>query len=695
MAKLPDNCPSIPWSALPLKVGRSSEADLRLTDPTVSRLHAEFELRDGRPWVRDLGSRFGTFVNGVQIRQRLLQLGDRVRLGQRIIYACETAGLCREDAPSLALRVDKVAVAAGERTLVSFGTLVWDVFPGTLVGILGPSGVGKSMLLRTLAGIRPPATGVISCGPLVDVWQEIELYRHQLAYIPQDDVVVPLLSVRENLLVAAQMRLGDRLDPEEINTRIEQALELFGLAEHAHKLVRILSGGQRKRVSVAMEWLRQPKIFFLDEPTAGLDPANEARLMEELVKMTRTGATAICTTHLMNSIHLVDEILVLGLKNGRGEVAYLGPPQGLLPTLGCRHFADVYEKLERGQFDGLGGEKSAGSELPDQPRPETPVRSSSGGSDRIYVPPPPVYKLAIPPARLFDLRAIAVILQRSATELWRDRGRWWLTIGQPIILALVVAITQFNPGRLAGLFFFTTVVACWLGMNNSIRDLVRDRRVYIRDRLGGLAPLSYLTAKLVFFTAVGAIQLVLFLPLLRIAAGFILPEGLRDDLADKSYLWWWLWLLLTYLGGLLTALAVSAWVKSEEAAQAWLPILILPQILLSATATGVAPLKYTDARPFRPLAVTLRYPFTEAASDRAPEERAKLGFVAFTVDMLSLALVCRPAALLVERPSVKGFPTTIWLADCCHLLCLLLIEALVLWVVFESQERYWPALVGY
>lgn len=694
MPKPEPNPSFLPLSGFPLQVGRGTQVDLCLTEPTVSRQHAVLEVRDGRLLVRDQDSRFGTFVNGLRVRERQLKPGDRVRFGEVVTYAVEEDGLRLVLAESVGLSVRGLEISVANRPLVSFGDWRWSLAPGQVAGILGPSGAGKTMLLRTLGGIRPPSSGIIACGNTPDVWKDIDGYRRRLAFIPQDDVVNPLLTVRENIALTCELRLADKLPAPERQRRVETALELFGLKEHADKLALHLSGGQRKRTSVAMEWIRQPELFLLDEPTAGLDPANEARLMENLVVVARQGATVICTTHLMENIYLLDSVLVLGVFQRHGRVAYAGPPDGLLPALGCRNFADLYERLERGEFEPLGGAEAEpssddGEGAPVYSLPEDIKELGTNTGTRRFA----LRKLVIPPTREVDPLSVRIIAQRTALGIWRDRWMRWMTGVQPAILAVVVALTQFSPGKILGLLFFTTVVACWLGMNNSIRDLVRDRRAYIRDRLGGLAPGSYLLAKWVVYGIIGLAQLLFFLVLLRLLLTWVLPENLTEEVTQRSLLAWLGSLWLTYLGGLGLAFIISTVMGSEEAAVAWLPILILPQILFSSTATGVSILQYTDARPFRPLIVTLRYPFT--AAQETSEKRERLKQVEILADGISLGLVCRPAVLLVERPKVNGFGPHILIGDLCHLLFLIMVHALILWVVFLNQERRWPALVGY
>jgi ABC-type multidrug transport system ATPase subunit len=741
MGKLAPNAKQVPRWALPIVVGRASEMDLQLTEPTVSRRHARIELQGGQLWVQDLESRFGTFVNGQQVRCRRLSVGDQVRFGKLVTYRVTEQGLDQVEEQPTGLRLHGLEIAVRDRVLVSFGDWQWEVPAGRFVGILGPSGAGKTMLLRTIAGLHRPSRGWIACGALDNIWEseeQIETHRRQLAYIPQQDVVYDLLTVRENLECTAQLRLGQRMTPEQQQKRVEEALEFFGLKEHADKLARVLSGGQRKRLSVAMEWLREPKLLLLDEPTAGLDPANEARLMENFKQLARRGTTVLCTTHLMNHIYLLDEVLVLGVQQQRGVPAYAGDPEQVLPSFQCPNFADVYEKLEHGHFFPLSGQQTGGHLAPvgspgAQPSAAPGPKPIGGMGDGAAVPagPKPVgspgapparqsepltptpgtgrslQKLAIPPEKQIDPVGLKVVAQRTWLSLWRDRWMRWMLLGQPVILSGVLALTQFSPGKIFGIFFFTTVVACWLGMNNSIRDLVRDRRGYIRDRLGGLAPGSYLLAKGFVYGLVGICQLAVFLLLVRILVPLVLPASLCDEFLERSFggwLGWWGALWMVYLGGLTVSLIVSTLVDTEEAAVAWLPILILPQILLSTMGTGCAGLEYTDPRPFRPVVVSLRYPTVAApflgqgikgSSGSQSQQGEKLSAMALLVDGLSLFLVCRPGVLLVEHPHVADFGRFLWVGDLCHLGLLILGGMLGLWQLFLRQERYWPSLIGY
>ena len=197
--------------------------------------------------------------------------------------------------------------------------------PDSFVGILGPSGAGKSTLLNALASYRVPASGRIIFDGRHDLRVDPNAYRATLGHVPQDDVVYRSLTARENLAFAARLRLGDVAAAVEVDSAVARTLERVELAGHDDKPVAALSGGQRKRLSVAVELLRRPRLLLLDEPTAGLDPASEAHLMEGLRSLAHRGTTIVCTTHLMENLGLLDEVIALGVVASEGRLGLRRP----------------------------------------------------------------------------------------------------------------------------------------------------------------------------------------------------------------------------------------------------------------------------------------------------------------------------------------------------------------------------------
>ena len=355
------------FTGSPLEVGRATECHVCLPDRTVSRRHATVTPGDGGIAIVDHDSRFGTFVNGVPVRTVLARPGDKVRFGNRIVYRVQPDRLTLETSGGgIALSVERLAVGTAQRTLLN--DLTFDVAPDCFAGIIGPSGSGKTTLLNCLASYYHPRSGRLVFDGDQDVRTNLDEYREALGYVPQRDVVYRSLSVRENLLFAARLRMSGQDAAERLENHVAEILEIVGLTEHAETPAGRISGGQCKRLGVALELLRHPRLLLLDEPTSGLDPASETSLMFHLRKVASRGTTVLCTTHLLGNAHLFDHLVVLGVvpekkggasAAGVGRLAYCGPSEGLLEHFGERTHEDVFERLMKGDFKPIRGTAGA------------------------------------------------------------------------------------------------------------------------------------------------------------------------------------------------------------------------------------------------------------------------------------------------------------------------------------------------
>jgi len=272
---------------------------------------------------------------------------------------------------------------------------------------------------------------------------------------------------------------------------------------------------------------------------------------------------------------------------------------------------------------------------------------------------------------------LGVVARRALRLLLRDRTLVLVTLAQPLLLGLLVALTQYNVAlnRTSRITFFAVVIAIWLGLNNSARDLVRERRLYVRDRLAGLGATAYLGAKAAVHAAVGVVQVLILLTVLRVGCGLVVEREVRAALREAPWAGIGAVLVLCHLGGVGLGLLVSTLARSEESAVAVLPLLILPQLLISSVATGTQDAKQ---RPFQPLAVT-------------PENFRQLGPPAVLIDVLSMGCLSRPAALVAGPPAGDGSGRT-WVGDLCHLMILLLGTWTLVFLAFQRAERRWLRL---
>lgn len=232
------------------------------------------------------------------------------------------------------LRVENVGVSRGGTRILNQVELA--LHPGEMCTLIGPSGSGKSSLIRVLLGLWDPDHGSVKMGSLTT--DELS----QVGYVPQDDALHRGLTVEKELSYAAELRMPGS-GAENRQARVAEVLDQVGLDDRSRLRIRKLSGGQRKRVAVALELLTSPQLLILDEPTSGLDPGLEARTMTLLSKVAATGRIVLVATHAMESIERADALCVLV----GGHVAFFGPPREALSYFRVERYADLFRQLEK------------------------------------------------------------------------------------------------------------------------------------------------------------------------------------------------------------------------------------------------------------------------------------------------------------------------------------------------------------
>jgi len=659
---------------VPCRVGRSSKSDVRLLHPTISRAHAIIEKQNGSYLVRDLDSRYGTFVNGTRVSAKVLVEGDLIRFGTATHYRLTDGTLGYVSAAGgCSLSFSKISVVKGGKAIISDAS--FEIPPNAFVGILGPSGAGKSSLLSVMASYHSPEKGIVVFDGSHPLHLHLDEYRTVLGNVPQQDIVYPGLTARENLFYASRLRAAAETPVASLHHLTERVLAQVGLTDHADQLFEKLSGGQQKRVSVALELLKRPRLLLLDEPTSGLDPAAEASLMENLKVIASQGTTVVCTTHHMDNVGLFDLLVVVGVQDQVGRIAYVGEAEGFLGSFACRSYADAFERLRDGAFPAHLSKPALA--INHEPVSSGPQSTFSGISEQIEKP-------------LDDkiIQQAGIVSERSFKRIWRDKALVAAIAAQPVMLGALIAVTQSDAFDARLLHFFLCVVSIWLGLNNSARDLVRERKIYLRERLAGLSPEAYLAAKFCVFASVGLLQTI---ALLLVALGVLLLTeselGVLKDFYGGSWLPFsllhiLLCLYISYLCGLGLGLLASTLAKTEEAAVAMLPLLIMPQILISAVAVGCSDKPWNDSRAFKPLIMSF--------SDGMPAAN----WVGRLLDDVSLICYSRSATLALDAPRAEGFGHWTWVGDFLLLILLLIATWAVLYLVFRLKENSWPKLLG-
>ncbi len=363
-------------------IGSGPACAIRLDHPLVRPRHAIIRRdQSGQLWLEDRTTVAGTYVNGRRLRGRIrLGLSDIVQVGPASAQVGEFAL-----EPLVQVRgVDVAADGAcfdvevkrkGPRRLLTAVNL--HLPPASLTAVAGPSGAGKTTLMRLLSGQNAATVGQIRYNG-VDLAVCREAHAALMGFVPQDDVVHADLTVAEALDYQARLRLGRETSAASRNTAIARALGFVGLDEQRDQLVRTLSGGQRKRVSIAAELLNEPEILFLDEPTSGLDPGLDKRMMLLLRLLADQGRTVVLTTHAIAHVDVCDTLVLVGPG---GHVIYAGHPDDAPAWFGVPSLGDVFSLIDTPEASA----RSAGR----LKRPDSPPSLAS----------PPVATPVHPPAR--------------------------------------------------------------------------------------------------------------------------------------------------------------------------------------------------------------------------------------------------------------------------------------------------------
>jgi ABC-type multidrug transport system ATPase subunit len=522
-----------------LVFGRSQEVDVQLNDPMVSRRHAVVEESADGFRVLDLYSRAGSFVNGRRFDEHQLIIGDQLQLGP---FCFVFTG--RELHRILRVSVGKV-IATGLNRTAGGNLILEDVSfvaePGQFIGILGPSGAGKSTLLGALSGLKPADSGKILIND-TDFYENLNQLRSMFGYVPQDDIVHGDLTTVEALTFAARLRLPAGTPRPAIDALVHQTMASLGLTERKDLRISLLSGGQRKRVSVGVELLRRPPLIFLDEPTSGLDPFSEFKLMELLRRLADTGCTVICTTHVMENVFLMDQIAVLLA----GKLLFQGPPDAARARFGVSRLSALYDMLQT--IDP----KTVTPFSPEITAPSTPPTTEQRPA-------------AIKQRRPF---ALPILLQRQLAIFRADFKNLIIALGQPLVIGLLVCwVTDKAPL----IQFFAYVATLWFGCSNSAQEIVKESAIFRRERLVGLSRNSYLMSKFVWMGTITSLQSIILYACALITLRVPLSAAPMEILG----------LLLLGYAATGIGLAISSFARSALQAVMLVPLILIPQILFS------------------------------------------------------------------------------------------------------------------
>ena len=564
-----------------MTIGRDEKCNIRITGPTISRIHAVIKKRGSTSRLID-NSQNGIYVNGEKVpRSRDLRVGDEIKIGTHIFVWANGGQLIRETVGKN-YRIDVEDLFLKGR--VSGSSLA--IEPGQLVAFVGGSGAGKSSLLTTLAGHNMDYQGSITINgsELRDSYNSI---KQEIGFVPQDDIVHMDLTVEEVLRYSARLKLPDR---ESQRSSVEKALTELEISHRRNAKIKDLSGGQRKRVSIGVELLADPRILFLDEPTSGLDPGLDKRMMQLLRSLADGGRTVALVTHATNNVMLCDQVVFLGRG---GYLCYAGKPQNCNQYFGVKgDFSDVYQRLEVSddEIQHLAQEFKSKQEISKTRKKSADIAVPTRKSDTLVNR----FKEFLPQFQTLISRDIK-LQSRDITSIALN------AITAPaaaFMLAIAANNREIFSDTQSGsintyldaqrILFVIVCSSIWVGLSSSLQTIVRERPIFKRERAFNLLPEAYLLAKILVMLGTSLVQALLLAGAVSVL--FDYPTDIGPQWAIRIGIA--AFITLVAVGS--QALLVSSLVKNSSQASSIAPLLLIPQLVfggvlfnLSDSSSGI------------------------------------------------------------------------------------------------------------
>jgi ABC-type multidrug transport system ATPase subunit len=582
-------------------VGSATDNQLVLPDVHVAP-HQALLSRDttGEYHVENLTEDGGMVVNGLAVRQAALVHGAHVAFGPyRYILAGDhllpgdVRNAIQIDGVDLEQSVHVGGLISGHRKML-LDHVSLSIPPSSFVALIGGSGAGKTTLLTTLSGQNSPKHGSVLFNGENFYHHAAELGR-TLGYVPQDDIIHKNLTVERALFYAGRLRLPTETR-QQIRQRVQEVLEAIEMVPQRGQVISRLSGGERKRVNIAVELLDRPPVLFLDEPTSGLDPGRDLRLLEMLRRLADRGCTVILATHEMRDIEHCDYICFLAPG---GKLAYFGPPGGLEQHFGTDDYPQIYNLVATDPNRWVAAFRQSPDFLQyvEGPRMQSQTRDETGTQ--------PGVRAAGTRERLGP-RQLGLLTRRYFETMLHDPSTLLILLAQaPIIAILTTFLTDQNvvahltnpayagqPQDISAqaTLFILACSAIWFGTINAAREMVKEHAIYQRERAINLRILPYALSKLFILGLLLAVQCGILLFIVGLKMGYP-NSGLVFSGKNGAFAEFYISLLLMGIAGLTIGLLISAWAPSTDRALSIVPIALIPEIIFANvifTLSGVA-----------------------------------------------------------------------------------------------------------
>ncbi len=505
-----------------------------------------------------------------------------------------------KDVPQLKLRGNEIEFRYGDGP-GGIHHFTFNLYGGELVAIMGGSGTGKTTLLSLLNGTLHPQSGKITInGHSIDEPQTKAL----IGFVPQDDLLIEDLTVYQNLYYTARLCFQG-MSEEELNAKVLSLLHDLGLIaakdlKAGSPVNKFISGGQRKRLNIALELIREPDVLFLDEPTSGLSSSDSKAVMNLLREQAYKGRLIITNIHQPSSeiFKMFDRLWLFdvggypvfdgnpveAVKYFKQAAGYTDYQTSVCPTCGNIDSETILSIIDEKVIDDSGQITDKRKRTP-QEWHELYLQTAPDNKEKVENLPKNDQK------RPSSFKQMWIFLLRNCKAKFSDKQWLLITLLEAPLLALIcAALTHYAPSEgysimnnqnLVSYFFMAIIVATFLGMSGSAEEIIKDRALLKREKFLGLSYKSYIWSKILFMGGVSLVQTLLFI---------LVGNGIMGISSLFSY--WWLILFIASLLSSLIGLLLSQWLSSVVAIYITIPILLIPQILLCGLVV-----EFTDLSP--------------------------------------------------------------------------------------------------
>lgn len=542
-----------------LSIGREKSCDITLPHFSVSKVHAKIVHENDGWYILDNSSTNGVIVNNKRISgKEKLHEKDVITITNSkliftsavIFYCCYKSGISVDASDIVIERRDE----KGKKKITCNHASV-SIKPGELVAIIGGSGAGKSTLLNCMCGYLRPKQGEVYING-IELYHNFNSLKNLIGYVPQSDIVYDNLTLYDMLLYTAKLRLPKDITPIEREAAITRVIDMVELPEKRNSLIKSLSGGQRKRASIAVELVSDPNLLFLDEPASGLDPGTERNLMQSLRKMADGGKTVILVTHSTLQLKMCDKIVFMGKG---GNLCFFGSYAEALTFFGVSDIVDVYNMITE-QAKQWSAKFEKARVVPSSVR-QSKFTSSKSKKSRI--------------------NQLRVLSTRYLKLVVNDKQRLLLLLVQAPLLTVLISFVadgkQFEQYEMTkSLLFALSCSAFWVGMFNAIQEICKERTIMKREYMTGLSLSAYVFSKIIVLGIFCLIQSVSITSLFSAMVG--LPE---EGVLIHPFLELLITTFITAVSSTAMGLFVSSLVTNADRAMAFAPIPLMFQILFS------------------------------------------------------------------------------------------------------------------